>query len=79
MDTRVIQSHFFILRTEKHSLTQFEQPALAVGVKERVREVIAVVFRYLEGLILNALIKVLQECLNWVVLQNKTLYLQLKI
>ncbi len=63
MDTRVIQSHFFILRTEKHSLTQFEQPALAVGVKERVREVIAVVFRYLEGLILNALIKVLQECL----------------
>lgn len=40
-------------------LTQFEEPALSVGVEEGVREVVAVVLGDLEGLILDALVQVL--------------------
>lgn len=37
-------------------LTQFEQPALSVRVEESVRQVIAVILRDFEGLILDAVI-----------------------
>lgn len=40
-------------------LTQLQQPALAVGVEERVGQVVAVVLRDLEGLVLDALVQVL--------------------
>lgn len=43
------------------TLTQFEQPAFSVRVKEGVSQIIAVIFRDFEGLILDALIQVLQE------------------
>lgn len=43
----------------KHQLTKFKQPTLTVRVEERVREVVSVIFRYLEGLVFNAFIQVL--------------------
>lgn len=45
--------------SRKHQLTQFKQPTLTVRVEERVREVVSVIFRYLEGLVFNAFIQVL--------------------
>lgn len=41
--------------------TQLQEPALAVGVEERVRQVVAVVLRDLERLVLDALVQVLRE------------------
>lgn len=41
-------------------LTQLQEPALAVGVEEGVRQVVPVVLRDLKWLVLNALIQILQ-------------------
>ena len=41
------------------SLTQFEEPALSVGVEEGVCEIVPVILRDLEGLVLDALVEVL--------------------
>ena len=42
------------------SVTELEKPALAVRVEEGVSEVIAVVFRDLEGLVAYALVQFLE-------------------